>query len=758
MAQWSHDNPGRGDVSQVRAFSTEQGRRASEFQTVVNGLETVTATVTDSNSSTAVDQWHSRATQLKADFRTTIDWLHARRDAANTYAAAVESIAGRATGVRQRLSNLHYLHYLVQSQAIPDGSLQARLAELEAQISEQKTQLGLLANEREDADSAFSLALTSQLSVPGLVDWAVAQKMYGAAALTGTYGDFRARREVVLNDTVALMTAADRGGLSDTDLARLATLLGQAAGDPEFAHDLWTRVGGDAARDLLWEIERGISAEGADANAPEAAVALAMRDSIASASTLWDDARATEFVDSFLPSTEKIVTWGTGLEAVDFLFANPEVALMGAALTTAFATRLDRIERSDANNSKSVGLRKTTALSGGLYALTHPQPEPYERHLELFDPMAHIFDTMTHHPQAALDWLTDSTPDPFDSNTTTGDSRIAHYYGVREWAHDGWAGPAALWETAMTVPGGFHEGATSGDVYDAQIQVTEEVVTVLGGRDGRDFAPGDLSDAAATSMATSLNVALPWLMETTIAGGQTGGRERYQFLSVGDGYRMAVADPAELAGLWGTVGSSDAGLVALSEAVGGHQQQVLQTAYLGDFTGVEWETAFEDYVALEGFHFGSLGGVQEMQARISDENFATGLDLAGAGFGMMRFPFSEKIPEGAVWAAEQLLSAAQSGAEDYATDRWGNELQVAEELNNSQMATGYFAMEARLEGLLSAPGLGASEGLSQADANDLKSRMLDDYSDEYVASLERVNREGLADAFREEQQNWRETR
>ncbi|WP_062070020.1 DUF6571 family protein [Demequina sediminicola] len=750
MALWSEEDPGVGDMSVVSTFAAEQDRRARRLETAISGITSINGTVTAGATGAAVDAWASRVSDFEPKFRRTIAWLDARKLAADVYAETVDSIATRTSEVRQRIASLSYAYRQVQAQPIPEGAMDARLAELDAQTSYERSILRGLADERASADSTFQAALDSSLDVEGVLSWDVAKAIYGAGALTGTYGAFRTRQQAVTTEVKDLVGEAVSGKISEQDRARLIGLLESLESDPELASQVWLEVGGEKARDLVWALADDLDSNDLGAEAVPVAALLAVRASIGSGSALWTPADAGRFADDFMPDEGLVILHGTGLDALDFLFAAPDEAPMSATLATAFATRLDLIERGLPRGDQQAGLRVSSALQPELYALSRSSHDPHDERAQVFDPMAQIFTTMSNDPGLSLQWLTDTTVDPLNDGMTLGDSRIAHYYGTREWIDDGWAGAASAWESAMLTPGGFHEGSTAGDVYDAQVYLTEEVVAALGSREGAEFAPEGLSDRGAESMATSLNVALPWLMETTIAGrGLDDGGGAY-FLGVGDQTVMPVTDSGDLARLWGTVGGNDAGLVALSNAVGNHQIQVLQAASLSDVTGVKWETAFNDYVELEAFHLGSIGGVEELQARINDELVADGVNGAGAVVGLIPIPMSEKIPEGMAWGFDQLTGMLQSGVEDGVVATWGNELESASAKTNAAIGAGYVAMDSRLDAFLSDSLIGVSDDMTHAEVSDFKSALLDDYMDQYVSALEYVDRPELAEAFRRE--------
>ena len=756
MAQWTQDYPGEGDTSVVRSFATEQGRRAGELELAIDGIAATNAEVTGETAGAAGEAWTQRVAGFEPKFRDTITWLRDRKAAAHTYADEVDRIADRATELRVQINGIYQARSHIQNQAIPEGTIETQVNRMDTRISELLGEIHGLAEERESADSAFKRVLDTSAPDTGAMSWSVAQSLFGSGSLRGDYGAFLAQRNAVFEEATTLSDQLIAGDLDAAGMARFQTMMDAFSQDEGLSSQLWTSLGGDRTREMLLAVDGMMPPNGNDMATAEP-LALAMRESLSTGSESWTSSQGERFSEQLFSSM------GTDrrIQVIGFLFNRPDEQPMGIEFTVATANLFDSWERDPF--SPMIGGATSSSPSGGLMSIAFSESEALGRpNYEALDPMARVLSTMALDSDASLAWLSDGSADPHSEGATTGEARAAYWYGERAWQDDGFAGAAAVWESAMNAEGGIGGDSWNfdSDTMERQAGIVTNVLDALGDPDHMTFEPDNLSAAAQASFGEALGSSLPWLIETSIAADRGDGQ--VQFMGAGEDYVAPVVDDSELARVWGTVAAGDEGLSKLDSAVSGYREQAIAIATLGEHTNVSWESAMYRIADLEGFHQGSVGGVEQYHARIADENFQATLDAAGTVVGLIPIPGSDKIPalvgealdsplaqHLAGEAQGMLIDAAKGQATDYATSQWGNALETEISATNGRLLAGWTTFEGDLTALAESNPVGLEEALGDKSVATWRAELLDVYSDSYKAALTDVGQAGLADEFEE---------
>ena len=251
-----------------------------------------------------------------------------------------------------------------------------------------------------------------------------------------------------------------------------------------------------------------------------------LRDSLAQVSAGWDrSADGRDAAREFVRERElEDLGWFLRPE-LGYLFADQYDNPMGRELTIAVADHLDQLERGDLEMPAVYYEPPASPLRDLLWE--HAGED--EGSMRINDPTARVLGTLGQYPEAALDWLTDTSPDAYSdpvagATTPTGEARLGYYYGVRDSASsgDGFEGVAALWHGALQADGGPFDPAaydTQADAYDPQTWHDVAMVTTLAARglgENPAFMPESVSVPGSVELAHATELTLPHLIDTTV--------------------------------------------------------------------------------------------------------------------------------------------------------------------------------------------------------------------------------------------------
>ncbi len=572
---------------------------------------------------------------------------------------------------------------------------------------------------------------------------------FTSSVASGRYEDFGVSKDQRSSvEAIMLVGRLVDGNLDQAGTTRLEQLLVGLSTSPKAAATFWTAVGGTRALGLLMVLDQRASVHDDGAGSAHSLV-LAVRESLSAGTQQWDAGQATSFVDAMW---EGMGRDNLSLHAVSFLFNRPDQYPMGLEFTVAVANKFDSWERNPAGAHP--GPAFSSGARGGLIEIAQQESivlghEPEQAN----DPMGRVFSTLALTHDASLHWFTEPGDDSCSKGQSTGAARIEYWFGQRPWHQDHFTGIAATWDSAMLTHGGVHSADTTSDVYKSQTELTSHIFHALGRRDDALFGPDLLSDPAAESMAKAISGALPWLVETAgTAGDAYEGSPtavEVQFFEAGAVTWMPSVHGADAAKVWGTVGGNDHGLFVLSEAVYSYQIKALAFAIGSDQTGATWENALERFMKLDGFHQGSVGGVQELQARIRDEKFSAVMDKMSLVADLVPLPAASKLPEVGAWALNAGVPLVSSGAGEAAISTWGDDAATAVAESNTELLAGLEVNDRRLEVWWNSDAMGLRESFPGVDFKSWRNGFRTDYSHTYLNALVMVDREGVAQAFEE---------
>ncbi|GIG40636.1 hypothetical protein [Cellulomonas phragmiteti] len=305
--------------------------------------------------------------------------------------------------------------------------------------------------EREDLDRTTAerlagvdvmTAYAPGTGVDAVVDVPLVQAL--AANASGSLDD--AQRRLLVGWFVDLTDRLVEGPSDPASRELLAGFLEAWGEDPAMTGGLFAAVGGHGTLQLLAALSRTVTPGRAVDNRATADLAAQVRRGVASASTAWSVAEASEFAAGMV---EEMGVGDGSVSLVGYLFADRENARMSKALTVATADLLDRIEQESG-----------VLLDVG--PLGYPLAEIGSRGAGdgVRDAAGPVFATLGTYPQAARDWFTGSAEEWPSGRAAVELGRIIYWFEVRDWStlrSDGFAGIGAAW-AGVNRPG-FHGGS-----------------------------------------------------------------------------------------------------------------------------------------------------------------------------------------------------------------------------------------------------------------------------------------------------------
>ncbi|HEY0214760.1 MAG TPA: hypothetical protein VGC57_00030, partial [Cellulomonas sp.] len=504
MTGWLTDDPGAGDPASVLA-------RARALDTLVRLLdrgrsdyrEQVETMSADVWSGAAADAFRASGAEYLDRLDRLIEALAPRSTALAAYGNAIDDLADEAAALRAqwgvaqddidtargRLPRGVGAGAATASVLLQITDAQAWQARLERQMQE-------LLDDRRTADRRV-LDELADFTGTGLAE--VGRAMSDAGVGRPGAFDTSAIRSALL-----ALSAGARQGDEDA-IAGLRALLDSWATDPVVLDAYLRGLGGDGLAELVVTLDIALGNQEGD---PAVVVALArtLQRSLATVSRTWDAATAEEFAAELFAAPYAPATVG-------FLFCDPDRALIGETLTVATADLVDRYERAHG--------RPWTAMPplGGLHLARAVDPEHPGR---AADPAAGVLDTLAHHPDAALTWIT-SGRDVVPGGTSQL-PRIDHWFGSRDWGSDGFEAVANLWEGMQHATGGPLSDPAAYDAQRWDLLVTADAAVFAALGANVAFLPETTSTEAQRHLVNAVSAMLPLLTESSV----------YMVVEVGD--------------------------------------------------------------------------------------------------------------------------------------------------------------------------------------------------------------------------------
>jgi hypothetical protein len=378
------------------------------------------------------------------------------------------------------------------------------------------------------------------------------------------------------------------------------------------------------------------------------------------------------------------------------------------------ADEIDRIERDPSSMqygnwtdySPNAGGRTLAFLEGETTGLDGNRVD---------DLAGRIFSTLGTYPDAALDWLTSTEDDPFGDGDL-GAGRIDYWYGERDWSAnttgDGFEGPSALWAGAQQAAGGPADATHTynPETWQRVAELTTQVVTALTGNDS--FLPENLTSIGQVRLAEGISLSMPYFSENISEGDPTTRNDLFiQDLLIGTDEQRPIPNVSQelLAQLLGTATWSDGETPSAGADVIADSERVVE---------------------LQGWLDGSPAGAALGEAARHDAAVQAAIDGVSTVVGLIPIPaVGDVLVAGGSVAIDIAQSAVIGGISDWgsgqATAAWGNSHEaLLQEQQNSAEGREIAAMGAIREML---DELGMTEGLSQAQIDDLAEEMFNDY-------------------------------
>ncbi|MCM0639514.1 hypothetical protein [Cellulomonas wangsupingiae] len=422
-----------------------------------------------------------------------------------------------------------------------------------------------------DRDTAARLAGVEVMAAyaPGTgVDAVVDVPLVQALAAAGSGRVTAAQRRVMAEWFVGTTEQVSNYPRDAQALAALSGFLDAWGDDAEVMAAVFAAVGGARVVRLVTMLGEQMVGGGADRDQALAAAGRGLRWGLASASSTWSRSAAAAFAADMVRAASSAN--GT-LSAIGFVFADPQDARMSEAFTVAMADLLDAIERGNGGPWRDGPGSPGHALdTDGLLSLDSGGA---------YDAAARVFETLGAYPQAARDWLTGEGVDWSSRDLPTTNSRIAYWFGTRDWAlgaSDGFTGVGVLWAGLQAEPGA---DAVSRQVAALNTLAFDAVWM------NPSLLPGEVSTSGSEALAQVVAGQLPGLIQI---GFESGGPDA----GVGDLWREIAVPYLPERTVTGYVAREWVGPVMTAATSHAEGRSLLQSAVL-----TYQETAFESVTA-----------------------------------------------------------------------------------------------------------------------------------------------------------------
>ncbi|UUI71537.1 hypothetical protein [Cellulomonas xiejunii] len=297
-------------------------------------------------------------------------------------------------------------------------------------------------DEREDLDRQTAARLVGVevmgayapgTGVDAIVDVPLAQALASVAAGTMT------------SEERSLLARWFSSAADEVAVDELTSFLDAWGSDTGVMAAVFAAMGGERTMRLLTAL--GNAVPFAQHHHPNTLSALGtqVRAGLAVGSRGWSKAQVESFADEMF----RQMVFFDGASVVGYLFADPDRALMSAALTVAVADRIDGWEREH-------GRLPPGGDQPGYWLASAAVPGSDPR--AVLDPAAGVLATLGAYPQVARDWLTGVDVDWSNDAAVYDRARVDYWFEERAWPlgiSDGFAGVATLWlgvQSAMGSP------------------------------------------------------------------------------------------------------------------------------------------------------------------------------------------------------------------------------------------------------------------------------------------------------------------
>lgn len=592
--------------SWVDALAQRSGRLAAGLDDAAQGCRQV-AQVLASYGETLRDLRRRSATS-----RDDVDAARARAIAAREhYAAATAAVGGSTLGW-----SWADVPFVAATPAARDELDRWRAAVADVAAGLQAFEVCCREREDLDRDTAQRLAGVDLMAAyaPGTgVDAIVDVPLVGAlsAASVGTVtaeqgrllaGWFGDAVEAVSDDPEDEAAAAALTGFLTAwqhDSATMATVFAAA--------------GGKRIAQVLSELGHARLVGSGPRNVAVVSTADALRSGLATASRSWTTETARDFAAGMVDAAR--TRRGT-LSVIGYLFADPTGERMGETFTVAVADQLDAVER-------ELGLawrEESGSIGQGLTTRGDPTAG-----VAVHDPAVHVLTTLATYPQAARDWLTMGYTEWAAPQSALDTSRMAHWFGVRDWSEgpsDGFAAIGGLWAEVQVSE---LQGPRAEQAAAINLLAFQELAK------NPAFVPGQVSASGATSVASAVSAQLPGLIEVGIARSATRSEDVVIFSEsvhvpyLKERITTAKIDVDWVGPLLRAATSDPAGKEIIAESVLDYQERALAAAWSPD--GASPGTVLDRLAVTWGAVDGASVSAAEVERYEHDVRVRSGLEL-----------------------------------------------------------------------------------------------------------------------------------
>lgn len=658
---WTDENPGSVELGCMSNSTSELSAASSKYWNASTQLGTVQATLADWTGA-AADAWRGTEASLVTSLLDSRDRILDGSAAISAYRNATQSIHYRASTARSAIASA----VAVQERPRPNQDPQSiEYVEWDndrewASRREQEAQAELyrLALERSAADDSAIRGLATALPD----NWPATAAALASVGISGV-GDLTRMNNIdAILDLSRRIISADAGS---GDYEALTLLLGMYQYNESVMSKLFADLGGEGTVQL-------IDALGDQYLGNPAALEIAqqIRTGLSVLSATWTPDEAQDFVDQMFSTTAfgpesdifGVDQWG----AIGYLFGDPDNSPMGEEFSLSAAEAVDSIER---EGDHILLVSAANYLTGGSALLLAENPG-MEAAMGMYvqDVAGAVFQNLANHPDAALEFLVDSSPD-----------RMTYWFDNRDWSGaDGFEGPAALWYGAIQAdnpPAGV-------DLATAVAQVNSEAMWGLAGNGS--FLSDNIDDDAAWDLGAAIGLNLDSIAALlggdyvfTDAEGERGqpGAGVLQYLlfgSEGETRPGPALTVDVIAKLLGEVGVSRSGAESIALSVEIHEQGYFATA-AGNPEAIE--QAMERINILTGLVDGSAVGATladaERDDAVSDANVDLYMGLIDRAVGLIPIP---------TYTLSQLVSIGTGLGSDWLANTWKESLHVYDEV------------------------------------------------------------------------------
>lgn len=575
MAQWTVADPGAGSMANVSGSASTLSTASSRIEGAHESAQGAQAKVTGAWTGGAVADWQAKVTKLVNGLSDYQNALTGARRAVDGYKSSVESIQSRADSYHREIQDAKRLVHDIPFMRAPwdvEGMADDVIRKTKSAAKDIDAVQGLvrLSVERQQADDALVRALNR--AVPA--SWSDERKMFDSVGIT---------KASEVNPTslgaalAKLSDGIDSSVFGKESRQKLNELLDLYGDDESVMKEFLAKLGGAGVADLMNKL--GSSVLPGQDNSVTLAIAQKVRSALSIVSKGKDPRFGAAFAKEMFYGPEPYpsekadfnASVQSRVEAIGWLFSDPDHAPMGEAMTVEMAKEVDKWEFVDKKGTLATYGPLETGTAGRLYAVEHTSDKwgldgGFEGSatdgIASDDAAGRVLETLGHYPDQALAFLSTGNP-------TTDSARLTYWFQTRDWSGaDKFQGPAGLWLGIQQAPG----GAYSANYDNQSALMTSKILWAL--FDNPTFSTDNTSERASAELATALAPNLDTVSRYFLDGGSDATKaDTKPGNSFGTGIERPVPRLSNevFARLMGVIGSHEAGSTVLQRTIDMYQ-------------------------------------------------------------------------------------------------------------------------------------------------------------------------------------------